>query len=79
MLKMILLTMIQLILPTCGQLDNCQCGERQDRRTYFDLKVVRGEEAEVNEFPWAALLKIMNTSQPGVQYARCGGTLVNDR
>eukprot|EP00092_Neocalanus_flemingeri_P035880 GFUD01039064.1.p1 GENE.GFUD01039064.1~~GFUD01039064.1.p1 ORF type:complete len:414 (+),score=72.51 GFUD01039064.1:74-1315(+) len=80
MMFKILLMMLLLTQHSTGQLaPDCQCGERQDRRKYFDLKVVKGEEAEINEFPWAALLSIRNMSQPGRQYARCGGTLVNDR
>eukprot|EP00092_Neocalanus_flemingeri_P035879 GFUD01039063.1.p1 GENE.GFUD01039063.1~~GFUD01039063.1.p1 ORF type:complete len:416 (+),score=71.18 GFUD01039063.1:74-1321(+) len=80
MMFKILLMMILLTKHSTGQIaPDCQCGERQDRRKYFDLKVVKGEEAEINEFPWAALLSIRNMSQPGRQYARCGGTLVNDR
>ena len=53
--------------------------ERKDSMKYFDLFVGGGKESEVNEFPWAALLNIRNTSKHGLQYARCGGTLINDR
>ena len=58
---------------------DCQCGERNNQRQEIDLKVIRAEEAEPNEFPWAALLRIQNTSQVGRGHARCGGTLINDR
>ena len=73
-------TLVLLIVQSSGlKATDCRCGETQNKKKYFDLKVDRGEEAGINEFPWAALLKIRNYSRPGVQYHRCGGTLVNDR
>ena len=36
-----------------------------------------GEFADVNEFPWAALLNLSSTESN--QTVRCGGTLIKDR
>ena len=41
----------------------------------FSTRIAGGKFAEVNEFPWAALLEIKAGGNP----LRCGGTLVNDR
>ena len=57
---------------------DCGCGERNIDRE-IELKVIKGEEADVNEFPWAALLKIRNVTDVRSGYAVCGGTLINDR
>ena len=38
---------------------------------------MRGEFAEVNEFPWAALLNL-SSSENG-ETSRCGGSLISDR
>ena len=51
----------------------CFCGQRKS--SLFDLKIIGGKEAEVNEFPWAVLLLIRD----GDRSRRCGGTLINDR
>ena len=50
----------------------CLCGERKSK---LNLKIAGGEEAEVSEFPWAALLVIRS----GGRSRRCGGSLINDR
>ena len=42
-----------------------------------ELTSVGGEEAEVNEFPWAALL-LLRSSETN-ETDRCGGTLISDR
>ena len=56
----------------------CMCGQRKNSKfgQFFGTRVVGGEEAEVNEFPWAALLSIRSKGKKPV---RCGGSLVNDR
>ena len=38
-------------------------------------RVVDGEEADIHEFPWAALILITKAGET----SRCGGTLVSDR
>ena len=73
----ILLAVLQVSGSNLSQ--DCWCGKRQNKKQEIDLKVIKGEEADINEFPWAALLRIRNTSQVGQAYARCGGTLINDR
>jgi len=52
---------------------DCNCGNRKE--SPFVTRVVGGVEAEINEFPWAALLSI----KKGLTIQRCGGTLINDR
>ena len=52
----------------------CVCGERL-ARSGLSLKIAGGEEAGVNEFPWAALLVIKGKGRA----KRCGGSLINDR
>ena len=59
---------------------DCFCGESQSSRlqvcdSNFETRIAGGEEADVNEFPWAALLEIKAGGTP----LRCGGTLINDR
>ena len=56
----------------------CRCGQRKYSTfgQFFGTRVVGGEEAEINEFPWAALLSIHSKGKKPV---RCGGSLVNDR
>ena len=41
------------------------------------LTSVGGEEAEVSEFPWAALL-LLRSSETNLT-SRCGGSLISDR
>ena len=57
---------------------SCRCGQRQGSRfnDIFGTRVIGGEEADVNEFPWAALLSIQGK---GSKPKQCGGSLVNDR
>eukprot|EP00092_Neocalanus_flemingeri_P025853 GFUD01028020.1.p1 GENE.GFUD01028020.1~~GFUD01028020.1.p1 ORF type:complete len:225 (-),score=52.93 GFUD01028020.1:364-1038(-) len=61
---------------------DCLCGVSQSPRldrcqSNLEVRITGGEEAEINEFPWAALLeiKVRGSNRP----LRCGGTLVNDR
>eukprot|EP00092_Neocalanus_flemingeri_P014247 GFUD01015367.1.p1 GENE.GFUD01015367.1~~GFUD01015367.1.p1 ORF type:complete len:383 (+),score=85.91 GFUD01015367.1:122-1270(+) len=61
---------------------DCLCGVSQSSRldrcqSNFEVRITGGEEAEINEFPWAALLeiKVRGSNRP----LRCGGTLVNDK
>ena len=57
---------------------SCQWGERGFSQfgQIFGTRVIGGKEAEVNEFPWPALL---STQVKGRKPLRCGGSLVNDR
>ena len=82
MLKMMLVKMSVFLLSTArlkAATDrSCRCGERQLSQfgELFSTRVVGGMEAEVNEFPWAALLSIKaRDTKP----RRCGGSLINDR
>ena len=64
----------------------CTCGVSESSGLdicdpVFNVKVIGGREAEINEFPWTALLEI-RTAAGGSRrkpFQRCGGTLVNDR
>ena len=51
-----------------------QC-ETSKRLITFQTRVIGGQETEVNEFPWAALLFIKRGRNDFI----CGGTLINDR
>ena len=53
---------------------DCVRGERR-ATSKLDLKIAGGQDAGVNEFPWAALLLITDGGKP----RRCGGSLINDR
>lgn len=46
---------------------SCKCGERND-----ESRIVGGDKAKVNEFPWMARLSYFNRFY-------CGGMLINDR
>ena len=55
----------------------CECGKRPESPGSVQVRVWGGQEARPNEFPWAALVIIRNTSsQP---YLSCGGSLLTDR
>ena len=59
---------------------SCLCGVSQSSGLSvcddtIQNRIAVGKEAEVNEFPWAALLVILAGRTP----LRCGGTLINDR
>eukprot|EP00092_Neocalanus_flemingeri_P107358 GFUD01137800.1.p1 GENE.GFUD01137800.1~~GFUD01137800.1.p1 ORF type:complete len:395 (-),score=97.10 GFUD01137800.1:165-1349(-) len=75
--------LIPLVLQSAAQIKaavdpSCRCGERQfsNFEQLFSTRVIGGEEAGVNEFPWAALLSIQAR---GKVPERCGGSLINDR
>ena len=63
-----------IVMQARGQITNCNCGVR--KQSTISLLISGGEEAEKNEFPWAALLRIRRKGQ---SVKRCGGTLINDR
>jgi len=65
-----------------SQVFGCVCGVSEssgldfcDNEVEISNRISGGKVAEVNEFPWAALLEIKAGGNP----LRCGGTLVNDR
>ena len=53
----------------------CFCG--QNKEFVRATRATGGEFAEVNEFPWAALLNLSSTESN--KTVRCGGTLIKDR
>eukprot|EP00092_Neocalanus_flemingeri_P031312 GFUD01034008.1.p1 GENE.GFUD01034008.1~~GFUD01034008.1.p1 ORF type:complete len:384 (+),score=80.88 GFUD01034008.1:143-1294(+) len=69
----LVVTVLSLTVSTFSS-PECLCGERRTR-SQLNLKIAGGEEAEVNEFPWAALL-VIRGSGPS---KRCGGSLINER
>ena len=72
--------LLQVLWAVLGQVggqvtsDKCNCGLRGEED--FALRISGGQEADVNEFPWAALLEIR---KKGSSMQRCGGTLINDK
>ena len=69
--------LIHLAIQVRGQLSSssgCKCGVRNEAP--FEVRISGGKESAVNEFPWAALLKV---KENGRAAQRCGGTLINDR
>ena len=68
------------ILETSSQRDeDCVCGVGQSGAVPAcgrSGRVAGGDQAELGEFPWMALLVIR---RPGKDVKRCGGTLINDR
>ena len=76
---LLLLVVVQTVAGLRTATDTtCRCGQRKlsTFAQIFGTRVVGGEEAEVNEFPWAALLYIHGSGKKAV---RCGGSLINDR
>ena len=76
--ELILLLILSHLSISC--VGDCLCGVSQGSglqacEADIDKRIAGGEEAGVNEFPWAALLEIKAGGTP----LRCGGTLVNDR
>ena len=47
------------------------------KTVYNQALAIGGEETEVNEFPWAALL-LLRSSETN-RTSRCGGSLISDR
>ena len=75
---LLLLSLLGLVYAQIG----CICGVSKSPGlnvcdTTLNLKVIGGGEAEINEFPWTALLEIKESSSGPLQ--RCGGTLMSDR
>ena len=58
-----------------SKFSNNQCIE--DDGVNVQTLSVGGEEAEVSEFPWAALL-VLRSSETNLT-SRCGGSLISDR
>ena len=66
-----------LVLIFCVRcLLGCLCGVSQSSEpSHIETRIIGGQEADIHEFPWAALLVILTGGAP----LRCGGTLINDR
>ena len=47
------------------------------KNVYYQLTSIGGEEAILNEFPWAALLHLRSSKNN--KTSRCGGSLISDR
>ena len=63
---------------------DCLCGISDSSgldicESNLEVKIAGGKEADVNEFPWAALLEIRDDEDKDDYVERCGGTLINDR
>ena len=55
----------------------CTCGlSKVSNSEVVTLKVIGGVEADLHEFPWAALLEITQKQGPK---SRCGGSLISSR
>ena len=75
----ILLVLTVILLETTSQFGECECGVRKSGGAApcsRSGRVAGGDEANVGEFPWMALLVIRTT---GKNTKRCGGTLINSR
>ena len=79
---------VSLVVLSCVFIANsqtaCFCGESHSSGldtcdSKFNVRIAGGEVAEINEFPWAALLEIRDGNVKNGKPFRCGGTLVNDR
>jgi len=79
---------VSLVVLSCVFIANsqtaCFCGESHSSGldtcdSKFNVRIAGGEVAEINEFPWAALLEIKDQSTNKGHTFRCGGTLINDR
>ena len=83
-----MLTLLVLLSPI-GFVYNqgdCTCGVSRSSGldicdSTFNLKVIGGREAEINEFPWTALLEIRagEAARNIEPIQQCRGTLINDR
>ena len=78
-LKILLLLTVTLLETTSQFGEECECGVRKSGGVSpcsRSGRVAGGDEADVGEFPWMALLVIRST---GKNTKRCGGTLINSR
>lgn len=56
----------------------CFCGER-NLHDEIKTKVIDGEDAKVNEFPWAALVEIFYVKNNSNLSTSCGGSLISSK
>ena len=78
-MKLYLVLIMTVLETACQSGGGCECGVRQSggqQACGRGKRVAGGDEADVGQFPWMALLVIRNT---GSGTKRCGGTLINDR
>ena len=54
----------------CSSYSAAECGVKKT------VRVVGGQNTEINEYPWMALMRLKHQSQAGFF---CGGTLINSR
>ena len=59
----------------------CECGRQLHNKSsiFIQTRVVGGKQAELGEFPWAALIIIKHNKNGKFVTNRCGGNLINDR
>ena len=81
-LKLVLLV-FSYVYTAVSQSD-CVCGVSSSSGvkscdSKFEVRIIGGTEADINEFPWAVLLEIKDGSSNNQDPRRCGGTLINDR
>ena len=81
-LKLVLLV-FSCVYTAVSQSD-CVCGVSSSSGvkscdSKFEVRIIGGTEADINEFPWAVLLEIKDGSSNNQDPRRCGGTLINDR
>merc|ERR1740131_196862 len=53
--------------PSCG---SCRCGLAKRKN-----RIIGGEETEINEYPWMAVLTVLNGE---TRFFTCGGSLISD-
>ena len=76
MVKMQLILLLIFCATCLPATPDCLCGVSQSSgHSHIETRIIGGQEADVHEFPWAALLVIFKGGAP----VRCGGTLINDR
>ena len=81
--EIVLLLVFSHVFQAFCQAD-CLCGVSSSSGlgscdSIFQVRIAGGEEAGINEFPWAALLEIKDGGANNYRPLRCGGTLINDR